>query len=126
MLLEKVRAIRRDLPRIGIEKLHLMTADWCQHGIRIGRDKFTWLFKEQNLLVKRRTRRISTTILHHDFFKYPNLIMGMRIARPNDLWRGRPAVSDITYVPVVSRFSYLSLVTDGYSRKIVALAEFPR
>jgi putative transposase len=115
MLLDKVRTIRKDLPRIGAEKLHLMTSDWCrQHGIKIGRDKFTWLLKEQNLLVKRRTRRISTTISHHHFFKYPNLIMGMRIARPNALW-----VSDITYVPVLNRFSYLSLVTDAYSRKIV-------
>jgi putative transposase len=119
MLLDKVRTIRKDLPRIGAEKLHLMTSDWCrQHGIKIGRDKFTWLLKEQNLLVKRRTRRISTTISHHHFFKYPNLIMGMRIARPNALW-----VSDITYVPVLNRFSYLSLVTDAYSRKIVGWSQ---
>jgi transposase InsO family protein len=32
----------------------------------------------------------------------------------NQLW-----VSDITYVAVTDSFAYVSLITDGYSRKIV-------
>ncbi|WP_229253892.1 IS3 family transposase [Dyadobacter sp. NIV53] len=114
-LLDEVRSIRKNLPRIGAEKLHVMTADFCrQHGIKVGRDKFTQLMKEQNLLVPRRTRRVSTTISHHHYFKYPNLIKGMKVTRPNMLW-----VSDITYIPIQNRFSYLSLITDAYSKKIV-------
>ncbi|MBT30696.1 MAG: transposase, partial [Thalassobius sp.] len=41
----------------------------------------------------------------------------MVIDRPERLW-----VSDITYVPVKGNFSYLSLVTDAYSRKVVGWA----
>jgi transposase InsO family protein len=46
--------------------------------------------------------------------KYPNLIIGLRPERANQLW-----VSDITYIAVAEGFSYLSLVTDAYSRMIV-------
>lgn len=115
MLLEQVRSIRKSLPRIGAEKLHLMTADFCwQHHIKIGRDKFTRLLKEQNLLIPRRTRRVSTTVSHHHYFKYPNLIKDMKVTRPNVLW-----VSDITYIQIQNHYSYLSLITDAYSKKIV-------
>ncbi|MDR6198081.1 hypothetical protein QE357_005193 [Siphonobacter sp. BAB-5404] len=33
--------------------------------------------------------------------------------------RSAAAVSDITYIPLLKGFAYLSLVTDAYSRKIV-------
>jgi putative transposase len=115
MLLDEVHSIRKNLPRIGAEKLHLMTANFCQqHGIKVGRDRFTLLLKEKNMLVPRRTRRVTTTISHHHYFKYPNLIKCLKVTRPNMLW-----VSDITYIQVLNRFSYLSLITDAYSRKIV-------
>jgi putative transposase len=115
MLLDKVRSIRKNLPRIGAEKLHEMTANFCQqHGIKVGRDRFTLLLKDKNMLVSRRTRRVTTTISHHHYFKYPNLFKCLKVTRPNMLW-----VSDITYMQVLNRFSYLSLITDTYSRKVV-------
>ncbi|KAA6440923.1 hypothetical protein FEM33_04450 [Dyadobacter flavalbus] len=47
MLLDELHSIRKNLPRIGAEKLHIMTAYFCQqHGIKVGRDKFTLLLKE--------------------------------------------------------------------------------
>ena len=38
----------------------------------------------------------------------------MVITSPEQLW-----VSDITYIRTLEGFSYLSLITDAYSRKIV-------
>jgi transposase InsO family protein len=46
--------------------------------------------------------------------KYPDLIKGIRLVRPEQLW-----VADITYVAIESGFVYLHLVTDAYSKKIV-------
>ena len=46
--------------------------------------------------------------------KYSNLTNGIKINAPNRLW-----VSDITYLPFMHGYAYLSLVTDAYSRKIV-------
>lgn len=39
--------------------------------------------------------------------------------------RSAAAVSDITYIPLLKGFAYLSLVTDAYSRKIVGWTLYP-
>lgn len=49
--------------------------------------------------------------------KYPNLIKDIELTGPEQLW-----VSDITYIRTLQGFSYLSLITDAYSRKIVGHA----
>lgn len=48
------------------------------------------------------------------FRQFPNLVKGLEIKRPNQVW-----VSDITYVDTLSGFVFLSLVTDVYSRRIM-------
>jgi putative transposase len=62
-------------------------------------------------------KRARTTNCQHPFYKYPNLTKELVVTRPNQLW-----VSDITYIRTGSDFSYLSLITDAYSHKIVGWA----
>jgi putative transposase len=57
---------------------------------------------------------VQTTNSNHWLKRYPNLIKQMCITDPEQLW-----VSDITYIRTLQGFSYLSLITDAYSRKIV-------
>jgi putative transposase len=104
------------MPRIGTRKLHYMLETTLRHhNITIGRDKLFDLLAEQGLLVRRRKRsKVITTNSHHRFRRYPNLVRGMEVTRPNQLW-----VSDITYLSLDCGFGYLSLITDAYSRKIV-------
>ena len=84
----------------------------------MGRDGLYSLLAEENLLVKKKKRKPSiTTNSKHWFRKYPNLIRGMQIVRPNQLW-----VSDITYFPIERGFLYISLVTDAYSHRIMGYA----
>jgi putative transposase len=110
------------MPRTGTRKLyHLLTELLTMHNIRFGRDKLFDLLEANGLLIRRRKRkRINTTDSNHSFKKYPNLIRDMQVLRPNQLW-----VSDITYISLIDRFSYLSLVTDAYSRKIVGYCLYP-
>ena len=78
------------------------------------RDGLYSLLAEENLLVKKKKRKPSiTTISKHWYRKYSNLIRGMQIVRPNQLW-----VSDITYFPIEKGFLYISLVTDVYYTNI--------
>lgn len=63
---------------------------------------------------------MKTTDAHHWLKKYPNLIEGLVVTAPEQLW-----VSDITYIRTLEGFSYLSLMTDAYSRKIVGYALHP-
>ena len=80
----------------------------------MGRDQFNGVLRKHNLLVPRHKRRARTTNSRHGFRKYKNLTKNLELERANQLW-----VSDITYIQVGPYFSYLSLVTDAYSHKIV-------
>ena len=85
------------------------------HQIKMGRDALFDLLARNNLLVRRRKRKVATTMSQHWFRKYPNLIVGVVPIRPNQIW-----VSDITYWKINgARHLYISLVTDAYSKKIV-------
>jgi hypothetical protein len=56
LILELVRQTRKQLPRIGILKLHYMLKEELMlHAISTGRDSFCLLLKKNNLQIKRRT-----------------------------------------------------------------------
>jgi transposase InsO family protein len=104
------------MPRIGGKKLHyLLRKTLLESGnMSLGRDRLFELLRERNMLIERRRRYAVTTNSKHPFKTYKNLILGKEITRPNQVW-----VSDITYVRTKEGFSYVSLVTDLFSRKIV-------
>lgn len=55
-----------------------------------------------------------TTNSLHRFYKHPNLLEKLEITAPEQAW-----VADITYFPTHEGTSYISLITDAFSRKIV-------
>lgn len=114
LVIDEVKKIRKVLPHCGVRKLYYLLGDFLkQHQIKLGRDKLFALLSDHNLLIKRKkTRR--TTFSYHRFRKYPNIIKGLKVIGPNQLW-----VSDITYISLGASFAYLSLITDAYSRKII-------
>ncbi len=115
IVLDLVRRIRKGHPVIGTRKLHLMiSVELKRHEIRMGRDKLYDLLAVNGLLLRKRKRRVKTTFSNHRFRKYPNLIAGLILRKPNQVW-----VGDITYWRVNGSFLYLFLITDAYSRKIV-------
>lgn len=115
LIVEQVEHIRKYLPRLGGRKLFFMLESFFKkHKIKIGRDKFFDLLRKYKLLIKRKKRRVRTTFSNHLLKKYPNQTHQLLIGCPNRVW-----VADITYIRVGKNFSYLSLITDAYSRKIV-------
>jgi transposase InsO family protein len=103
------------LPRLGTRKLHyLLSSRFAEHGVRIGRDALFNLLREEQLLVARKKRYTKTTNSKHWMKKYPDLVQGKVPTRPQQLW-----VADITYIAMNGGFSYLHLLTDAYSKKIV-------
>ncbi|WP_394355188.1 DDE-type integrase/transposase/recombinase, partial [Nonlabens antarcticus] len=55
-----------------------------------------------------------TTDSHHRFRKHKNIVGNIEIDKPEQVW-----VSDITYVGTRANPSYLALVTDAYSKRIM-------
>jgi len=116
IIIAEVLRYRQHQKRLGTRKLfHEMKGFLAQHRFQIGRDALFNLLAERGMLVTKRKRRgCITTLSRHRFKKYPNLIQGFIPIAPNQLW-----VSDITYIHLQDGFAYLSLITDGYSHKII-------
>lgn len=121
VVLTMVKEWRSSMPLIGGRKLIFkLSPQLEEHGIKMGRDQLFDLLRFHGLLVRRRRRTVRTTDSHHWLKKYPNLIQDMILTAPEQLW-----VSDITYIRTLEGFSYLSLITDAYSRKIVGQCLYP-
>lgn len=115
IILQEVINIRKDLPRLGTRKLHFVIQNkLISHQISFGRDYLFDLLSEHKLLIRQRKRKAITTDSRHWMRKYSNLVKGLEITRPEQVW-----VSDITYIRLTNQWGYLSLITDAYSRKIM-------
>lgn len=112
---EMVECIRRIMPRLGTRKLYgLMHSELKERGIKMGRDSLFQYLRAHQLLVKPIKNYTKTTFSHHRFRKHPNLLLDLKITRPEQIF-----VSDITYVKSDEGVHYLSLVTDAFTRKIM-------
>ena len=118
-VLTLVREQRMVQPRVGTRKLHyLLKSSMTERHIKMGRDSLFKLLRKARLLVLPSRSYHKTTNSHHRFYKPPNLLKSglhqVTPSRPEEVW-----VADITYLPTQTQNTYLSLVTDAYSRKIV-------
>ena len=65
------------------------------------------------LQVKARRKTQKTTGSAHNFPHYPNLVQGLAIVRPDQVW-----VSDITHIRLRREFVYLAVIMNGFTRCI--------
>jgi putative transposase len=115
ILLDKIGDIRKNHKRLGGRKLFFKLETFMhEHNIKMGRDAFFDLLRDNKLLIKQRKRHHVTTNSNHWMKKYPNLIKDIEPLGPNHVW-----VSDITYWKTKGGHYYISFITDAYSRKIV-------
>ena len=112
-VIELVENIRMKMPKIGGRKLYFMLNEPLK-TLKIGRDKFFNILKANHLLITPKRSYHITTNSHHRFRKHKNLVLDYQITKPNQVW-----VADITYIGNRKNPSYLSLITDAYSKKIV-------
>ncbi|WP_368667514.1 IS3 family transposase [Ancylomarina sp. 16SWW S1-10-2] len=112
-VLDLVVPLRELMPRIGTKKLYHILNEPLKE-LKLGRDKLHMILKANNLLIKPKKSYHVTTNSHHRFKKHKNLIENLVPTRPEQVW-----VTDITYIGNRPNHSYLALVTDAYSKKIV-------
>lgn len=102
------------MPRVGTRKLHYLLGErLAQRGVVIGRDGLFKLLRQENLLIKKKRNYTKTTDSSHWMRRYPDLLKGIEIERPEQVW-----VADITYVAKSGGYCYLHLITDAYSKLI--------
>ncbi len=108
-----VNSIRIKMPKIGTRKLYFILQEELQL-LNIGRDKLFRILKANHMLIKPKKSYHITTDSHHRFRKHKNHIKTLDILSPEQV-----RVSDITYLGNRKKPSYLALITDAYSKKIV-------
>lgn len=113
IILEEVKKIREQAPRMGCLKLHFKIKEKFADLEIMGRDSFFDFLRTNGYALRKRKTKKTTNSNHH-YHKFGNLIRGFKPTTPNQLW-----VSDITYIDTEDGTCYLSIITDAYSLKIV-------
>lgn len=114
-ILEKVKEIRIDQPRIGTIKLQVLI-NQAEEELSIGRDWLYNLLRSKKMLIRRKKRHRPKETNGDGKSSYPDFRKGFKANRINELW-----CSDITYININTkeRHCYLIAVTDEYSHLIV-------
>jgi putative transposase len=89
-----------------------MTKELRKMGYQVGRTHVRTLM--QIMRLKTVYCRPRTTVIDPTKYKFPYLLRGLDIVRPNHVWS-----LDITYVPMRRGFMYLLAIMDVFSRYIV-------
>lgn len=83
------------------------------HSYRIGRHRTRRIMRQTGLLRPARRRKVGTTNSWHGYRRYSNLVAGLAISYPDQVW-----VSDITYIRLGQGYVYLAIVMDVFTRAI--------
>jgi len=106
-LISEAEYLREEHPGCGVEKMYYtLKPDF------IGRDRFIDLFMSLGFRLNNPKNYYRTT--RGGKVYYPNLIQGMLIHSPSQVWQ-----SDITYYRIEDRFYYVVFIIDVYTKKIV-------
>jgi putative transposase len=90
-----------------------ITAELKRQGYPVNHKRIQRLMNLMNLQAL--YPKPNTSRAHHQHVKYPYLLHGMEITRPDQVW-----ATDITYIPMERGFLYLVALIDLYSRYIVS------
>ena len=90
-----------------------VTAMLRRGGRAVNAKRVRRVMRELGLAAQPPRRLVRTTNSDHPFPRYPNLVAGLTVARPDQVW-----VADITYVRVRAEFVYLAVLMDVFTRAV--------
>ena len=80
----------------------------------LGRKRVRRVMRENGLILRRKKQTRQTTNSQHSYPRYPNLVKGLIVTHPEEVW-----VCDITYIKLgKGEFVYLAIVMDVFTRAI--------
>jgi transposase InsO family protein len=114
-LQNNIEIILADFPGYGYRRV---TKALARQGQKVNHKKVLRIMREHGLLNQvRKAFKVPTTDSNHPHRIYPNLLPGLKLNGPNQVW-----VADITYIRILTGFIYLAVVMDLYSRKVIGWA----
>ena len=110
-----IEKIQAELPRTGYRRLYEYLA---RDGTVVNSKRIRRIMREHGLFAEvKKAFKTATTDSKHGLPVYPNLVKGLEITGPNQVW-----VSDITYIRITTCFIYLAVILDLFSRKVIGWA----
>ena len=110
-----IQDFRKEQTKCGIKKMYEdLKVQLEDNGIKMGRDGLFDFARQNDLLIKKTKLYHITTDSKHGYYKSPNLIKDLLPTKAEQV-----LVADITYIRIENDWSYLALVTDLYSKKIM-------
>jgi len=108
-LLVLIDDVVRRFPTYGYRRV---TAQLQREGHGVNHKRVQRVMRENDLVVRRR-RTVGTTNSRHEYGRYPNRLKGLCIDHPDQVW-----CADITYIHLGSRYVYLAILLDVYTRSL--------
>jgi putative transposase len=97
-------------PTYGYRRL---TKQLRRHGHTANAKRVRRLMHELGIVGKAPEKKPRTTDSGHAYPRYPNLVEGLDVMRPDEVW-----VADITYIRLRKEFAYLAVLMDVFTRRI--------
>lgn len=109
MIMRIMDEIYLDYPYYGVRRI---MAELQRRGYGVGEKRVQRLMKLMG--IEAMYPKPKTTVAAPEHKKYPYLLRGLDIVRPNQVWE-----MDITYIPMRHGFMYLAAIIDVFSRRIM-------
>jgi transposase InsO family protein len=107
-----LETLAAEFPTYGSRRLTAQLAR-APYRLQVNRKRVQRLMAELSIQVRRKCVTVRTTNSRHAFPRYPNLVQGLTITQPDEVW-----VADITYIRLRHEFIYLAVVMDVFTRVI--------
>lgn len=111
-LKDAIQSVAGQFPTYGTRRIAHQLRRPPYH-FTVGRKRTQRLMRSMNLLRPVKRLRIRTTNSEHGFPRFPNLMEGLSISFPDQVW-----VADITYIRLKHSFIYLAVLMDVFTRSI--------
>jgi len=106
----QIEALATTWPTYGSRRIR---AELRRQGHLVSRKRVRRLMRQMGLQVRIKRKRQHTTNSDHPFPRYPNLVEGLEIIHPDQVW-----VADIIYVHLLTECVYLAVLMDVFTRAI--------
>jgi putative transposase len=111
-LKEAIQSVAGQFPTYGTRRITQQLRRTPYHYV-FSRKRIQRLMRSMSLLRPVKRVKIRTTNSEHGFSRFRNLMEGLMISHPDQVW-----VADITYIRLKHTFIYLAVLMDVFTRSI--------
>ena len=109
-LRQAIQELSGEWPTYGYRRI---TAELRRAGWAVNHKRVASVMADMGLQARVNRKRVKTTDSRHGGPRFPNLVLGRQIERPDEVW-----VADITYVALGRGYVYLAVVMDVFTRAV--------